>query len=201
MTDAGHGTSGGVDLTEQRVRELADEAARGYDPGRLRTRSRRGRPPIGREAATVFHVRLEPGLREVLEQRADAEETTPSAIVRSALREFLASPSAGQEDPRRRLSTELQGDLTSEQPSKPSRTGDEPARREVTPNPRGGWDVWDPHGERASSHHDTQREAIKAARRILRKQGGGELRVRGRDGRVRDQSMIPRDNDRPRRSG
>ena len=35
---------------------------------------------------------------------------------------------------------------------------------------------------RASSLHDTQREAIGAARGILQKQGGGELTTKGREG-------------------
>lgn len=89
MADPEHGTSGGVELTEERVRELAEQAQRGYDTERLRKRSRRGRPPLGQEAATVFHVRLQPSLRAALERRADEEETTPSDLVRRALRNFL----------------------------------------------------------------------------------------------------------------
>lgn len=89
MPDPEHGTSGGFELSEQRIREFADDAERGYDTGRLRERPRRGRPPLGQEAATVFHVRLERALRAALERRADEEETTPSALVRQALRSFL----------------------------------------------------------------------------------------------------------------
>jgi hypothetical protein len=109
MTDANHGTSGGVGLSEHGVRELADEAERGYDTDRLRTRSRRGRPPLGREAAAVFHVRLEPGLRDALERRADDDATTPSDIVRRALREFLALTPTGPDAPndRRRTDSEV----------------------------------------------------------------------------------------------
>lgn len=35
-----HGTSGGVELTEEKVQELADEAERGYDPSQLKDRDR-----------------------------------------------------------------------------------------------------------------------------------------------------------------
>jgi predicted transcriptional regulator len=44
---------------------------------------------MGEKAAKVFQVRLEPDLRELLESEADAEETTPSDIVRRALRAYL----------------------------------------------------------------------------------------------------------------
>lgn len=93
MSDRSRGSSGGVDLTDERLRELADEAERGYRPEQLRPR--RGRPPMGREAATVFHVRLAPELRSALERRADAESTTPSEVVRRALREFLGARGTG----------------------------------------------------------------------------------------------------------
>jgi len=77
--------------------------------------------------------------------------------------------------------------------------GSEPKRRDVAPGKKGGWDVRTPGSSRASSHHDTQRDAIEAGRRILGNQGGGELRIKGRDGRVREQDTIPPGND-PRRS-
>lgn len=94
MSEHSHGTSGGVELTDQAIEELADEAEHGYDPAQLRTRSRRGRPPLGQSAASVFHVRLPPALRDALEQAADDRQTTPSEIVRQALHQFL-SPSSG----------------------------------------------------------------------------------------------------------
>ena len=77
--------------------------------------------------------------------------------------------------------------------------GNKPRRRDVTPSRKGGWDVRAPDSSRASSHHGTQQEAIDAGRRILKNQGGGELRIKGRDGRVREQDTIPHGND-PRRS-
>lgn len=173
MPDRKHGTSGGVELSEERVRELADEAERGYDTKQLRTRSRRGRPPLGREAASVFHVRLEPSLRGALERRADEEASTPSDIVRRALRDFLGVDRGRQNSP-----------------------ADEPVqRREVVPNPSGGWEVRVPQSGGRSSHHATQKEAIQKARYVLRDKGGGELRVRGRDGRWRDRRRISGSND------
>jgi hypothetical protein len=55
----------------------------------------------------------------------------------------------------------------------------------------GGWSVKTSSNDR---HHlfATQEEAEAAARQILRKQGG-KLRVRGKDGRIRDTFTIGRD--------
>lgn len=89
MSDSDYGTSGGFELTGEQLQALAEEAERGHDPERLRTRARRGRPAMGNEAATVFHVRLPPHLREALEQAADAVGATPSDIVRQALTQYL----------------------------------------------------------------------------------------------------------------
>lgn len=77
--------------------------------------------------------------------------------------------------------------------------GKRPERRDVTPNPRGGWDVRKPGAQRASSHHDTQKQAIDKGRQILTNKGGGELRVKGTDGKVRAQDTVPKGND-PRRT-
>lgn len=70
-----------------------------------------------------------------------------------------------------------------------------PNDRDVVPNPEGGWDVVKPGGGRASSHHDTQADAIGRGRDIVRNAGGGELRIHGRDGRIRDSDTIPPGND------
>lgn len=48
----------------------------------------------------------------------------------------------------------------------------------------GGWAV-KPEGGRASSIHDTQREAIDRAREVSRNQNS-ELLVHGRDGKIRE---------------
>jgi len=49
--------------------------------------------------------------------------------------------------------------------------------------------------EKASSLHKTQKEAEKAAKSMLRNQGGGELITSGRDGRIRSKDTIPPGND------
>ncbi len=43
---------------------------------------------------------------------------------------------------------------------------------------------------KASSVHNTQREAEKAARNNLKNQGGGELITKGRDGKIRSKDTI-----------
>jgi hypothetical protein len=74
-----------------------------------------------------------------------------------------------------------------------------PERRIVEPNPEGGWDVTARGAERASAHYEKQADAIDRARGILGNLGGGELEIRGSDGRVRKQDTVPRGND-PRSS-
>ncbi|MGH3744474.1 MAG: DUF2188 domain-containing protein, partial [Mycobacteriales bacterium] len=62
--------------------------------------------------------------------------------------------------------------------------------RHVVPNPGGGWDVKAEKAKRASSHHETQAEAVERAREIIRNKGGGELTVHGEDGRVRQKDTV-----------
>ena len=62
--------------------------------------------------------------------------------------------------------------------------------RHVVPNPDGGWDVRKRDASRSSSHHDTQADAIDRGRQIVGNQGGGELYIHGRDGRIRDSDTI-----------
>ena len=71
--------------------------------------------------------------------------------------------------------------------------------RTVTPDGGGDWTVEKPGASRASSRHDTQAEAIDAAREYLKNDGGGELKIKGREGAVRAQDTIAPGND-PRRS-
>lgn len=54
----------------------------------------------------------------------------------------------------------------------------------VVPHPH-GWAVKPAGSDRASSLHDTQREAIDRARDVARNQKS-ELLVHGRDGRIRE---------------
>lgn len=62
--------------------------------------------------------------------------------------------------------------------------------RHVVPHADGGWDVKAPHAERASSHHDTQAEAVVRAREIIENAGGGELVTHGTDGRIRESDTV-----------
>ena len=67
--------------------------------------------------------------------------------------------------------------------------------RDVVPNPDGGWDVKAPGASKASAHKGTQTEAVDRAREIVRNRGGGEVRIHGRDGQIRDSDTIPPGND------
>lgn len=67
--------------------------------------------------------------------------------------------------------------------------------RHVVPNPNGGWDVVKPDAQRASSHHDTQADAIIRGRQIVGNAGGGELNIHGRDGAIRAKDTIEPGND------
>jgi hypothetical protein len=72
-------------------------------------------------------------------------------------------------------------------------------QRIVQPRPDGRWEVVKPHHERASAVTNTQHEAIDAARPIVRNAGGGELRIKGRDGRLRDADTIRPGHESPAR--
>jgi len=62
--------------------------------------------------------------------------------------------------------------------------------RHVVPSREGGWDVVAPGGQRASSHHDTQRAAIDRARNIVQNEGGGEVVIHDRRGSIRDSDTV-----------
>lgn len=68
----------------------------------------------------------------------------------------------------------------------------------VTPRDE-GWAAQRAGADRASSVHDTQAEAINAARGYLRGQGGGELNIHGRNNLIRAKDTVPKGND-PRSS-
>ncbi|QZY47074.1 DUF2188 domain-containing protein [Mycolicibacterium austroafricanum] len=72
---------------------------------------------------------------------------------------------------------------------------DTPKNRHVVQNPSGGWDVKKPGATRSSAHTDTQRQATKRATEIVRNNGGGEVRVHGRDGKIRDSTTVAPGND------
>jgi hypothetical protein len=86
-----HGrTSSDKPITDDVVTALAAEAEAGYDvDALLARRGKRGRPSLGSAPSSVESVRLDPELRDELAQRAEADGTTPSEVIRRALRRYL----------------------------------------------------------------------------------------------------------------
>ena len=70
-----------------------------------------------------------------------------------------------------------------------------PNRRIVQPRSDGQWEVVKPGADRASAVTDTQAAAIDRARDILGNDGGGELTIKGQNGRIRDSDTVPPGND------
>lgn len=67
--------------------------------------------------------------------------------------------------------------------------------RTVSRRPDGTWANKLDGAERAGSLHDTQRDASDSARDMLKRSGGGELKVKGEDGKIRSKDTIPPGND------
>ncbi len=83
-----HGRSRtGVDLTDEVLERMAEEAEAGLDVTQLRRRP--GRPAMGSGPADTLPVRLDPELRAAVEARAAADQTSTSDVIREALRRFL----------------------------------------------------------------------------------------------------------------
>jgi Uncharacterized protein conserved in bacteria (DUF2188) len=59
---------------------------------------------------------------------------------------------------------------------------------------RGGWDVVKEGHARATSHARTKRAAVREAAKAVRREGGGEVRVLNRTGKITDANTV-----RPRR--
>lgn len=62
--------------------------------------------------------------------------------------------------------------------------------RTISRRSDGTWENKRNDASRASSIHRTQEEAQKAAREMLKNQGGGELTTKGIDGRIRDKDTV-----------
>ena len=77
--------------TEEQLQAWADEAEAGSEDHELTVVYRRGRPPLGDGPSRVVQVRLDPDLHSDLEARVESEGATASAIMREALRRYLAS--------------------------------------------------------------------------------------------------------------
>ncbi len=58
-----------------------------------------------------------------------------------------------------------------------------------------GWAVKAPGASRASVVTTTQKQAEARAKEIVRKQGGGEVRIQGRDGKIRGSDTVKRGRD------
>jgi hypothetical protein len=84
------GGSAGYVSPDTDIEQLVAEAEASYDVDTLIAgRNNRGRPTIGTAAASVESVRLDPELRRQLIERAHSEGTTPSELIREALRRYL----------------------------------------------------------------------------------------------------------------
>lgn len=59
----------------------------------------------------------------------------------------------------------------------------------------GSWSNRRTDASKAGSTHHTQHDAIAAATRMLERVGGGELLVKGRDGRIRSKDTVGGGND------
>lgn len=79
----------GVELAADVLDRMAEEAEAGLDVSKLRRRP--GRPAMGSGPADSLPVRLDPELRKAVDDRAAAEHTTASEVVREALRRYLAT--------------------------------------------------------------------------------------------------------------
>ncbi len=81
------GSKTGVPLTDEVLQRMACEAEAGLDVATLKRRP--GRPAMGSGPADSLPVRLDPELRKALDDRAAADQTTASDVVREALRRYL----------------------------------------------------------------------------------------------------------------
>lgn len=63
--------------------------------------------------------------------------------------------------------------------------------RTVSKRADGTWANKKDGAAKASSLHDTQKAAEKAAKEMLKHSGGGELKVKGVDGKIRSKDTIP----------
>lgn len=85
-------TISGEELTDELIEKYVEEAEEGYDVDELmKNRVVLGRPPIGSGPASVESVRLDPELKRALDERAEKEEETASAVIRKALKAYLGT--------------------------------------------------------------------------------------------------------------
>jgi hypothetical protein len=76
----------GKPVTEEDIKDWADEAERGYDLGRLR---KRGRRPLGDGPAQVVPVRIDDALLAAVAERAERDHVSRSEAIRAAIRAYV----------------------------------------------------------------------------------------------------------------
>ena len=59
----------------------------------------------------------------------------------------------------------------------------------------GNWKIQKEGGQKASGHVTTQKEAEKIAKELSSNSGGGEVRIHGLDGKIRDSDTVKPGND------
>lgn len=64
------------------------------------------------------------------------------------------------------------------------------ANYHVTKNPNKRWNVHREGAQRVSSSFKTQKDAEREAKRLSSNSGGGEVRIHGVDGKIRDSDTI-----------
>ncbi len=69
------------------------------------------------------------------------------------------------------------------------------ANYHVTKNQNGGWNALRENSSRVSGTYNTQREAEAEAKKFSSKSGGGEVRIHGIDGKIRDSDTVAPGND------
>jgi hypothetical protein len=62
--------------------------------------------------------------------------------------------------------------------------------RYVQPRRDGRWEVVKPKAGRASAVTDTQRQAERRAKEMVANAGGGEVRIKNEQGRIRDSDTV-----------
>jgi hypothetical protein len=61
----------------------------------------------------------------------------------------------------------------------------------IVKNKDGGWKALKENSRKASGNYSTQEIAQKKAKVFLGNSGGGEVRIHGRDGKIRDSDTVP----------
>jgi tetratricopeptide (TPR) repeat protein len=113
----------------------------------------------------------------------DSEHAHVEAIV-----ELLKELSDEQEDPQPQASLVW---LLKQLPEEGRMAKGNDSDRYVVPNKqRGGWDVKKERAGHSSAHTDTKKEAVDRARQIVKNQGGGEIRIANKKGRLIDSDTI-----------